>query len=40
MKECPAEFLEGERFAFIKGTPQLLGTPYKGDDLVHQLPLK
>ena len=26
---CPAEYLKGERFAFIKGTPKLLGTPYK-----------
>lgn len=24
-KDCPAEFLEGQRFAFIQGTPQLLG---------------
>ena len=28
-KPCPKEFLRGERFAFIKGTPMLLGTPYK-----------
>lgn len=28
-KECPAEFLKGERFAFIKGTPKLLGSPFK-----------
>ncbi len=28
-KECPKEFLKGERFAFIKGTPKLLGTPYE-----------
>ena len=28
-KPCPKEFLKGERFAFIKGTPKLLGTPYK-----------
>jgi hypothetical protein len=26
---CPEEYLKGERFAFIKGTPKLLGTPYK-----------
>ncbi len=26
---CPKEFLEGERFAFIKGHPKLLGSPYK-----------
>jgi hypothetical protein len=25
----PAEFIKGERFAFIKGTPRLLGTPFK-----------
>jgi hypothetical protein len=24
----PAEFVKGERFAFIKGTPRLLGSPY------------
>ncbi|MEW4490100.1 DUF1501 domain-containing protein [Thalassoglobus sp. JC818] len=28
-KECPAEVTKGERFAFIKGTPKLLGTPHK-----------
>jgi hypothetical protein len=28
-KDCPDEYLKGERFAFIKGHPQLLGTPYK-----------
>ncbi len=26
---CPQHLLEGERFAFIKGTPRLLGSPYK-----------
>jgi hypothetical protein len=26
---CPEEFLHGEKFAFIKGTPKLLGSPYK-----------
>ena len=26
---CPAELLKGERFAFIKGTPKVLGSPYK-----------
>ncbi len=26
--DCPAHLLEGKRFAFIKGVPQLLGTPY------------
>ena len=29
MQECPAELLANQRFAFIKGTPKLLGTPYK-----------
>jgi hypothetical protein len=29
MKECPAELLEGKKFAFIKGTPKLLGSIYK-----------
>ena len=24
-KECPAEFLEGQRFAFIQGTPRMMG---------------
>jgi len=28
-KDCPPEYLKGERFAFIKGTPKLLGSPYK-----------
>ena len=28
-KECPQHLLEGKRFAFIKGVPQLLGTPYQ-----------
>jgi hypothetical protein len=28
MQDCPAKFLEGEKFAFIKGTPKLLGSPY------------
>jgi len=27
-KDCPAKYLEKERFAFIKGTPQMLATPY------------
>ena len=26
---CPEELLKGERFAFIKGTPKLLGSPFK-----------
>src|SRR5689334_10586765 len=26
---CPKEVFQGERFAFIKGTPKLLGSPYK-----------
>jgi hypothetical protein len=29
MQECPESFLAGERFAFIKGVPKLLGSPYK-----------
>jgi hypothetical protein len=29
MKECPPELLKNQRFAFIKGTPKLLGSPYK-----------
>ena len=28
-QDCPAEFLKGERFAFIKGTPKLLASPHK-----------
>ncbi|WP_146568858.1 DUF1501 domain-containing protein [Posidoniimonas corsicana] len=27
-QDCPQEFLEGKRFAFIQGTPQLLGPCY------------
>jgi hypothetical protein len=27
-KACPKEFLEGKRFAFIQGVPNLLGSPY------------
>jgi hypothetical protein len=26
---CPTEIFQGERFAFIKGTPKILGSPYK-----------
>ena len=26
---CPEELLKGQRFAFIKGTPKLLGSPFK-----------
>ena len=26
---CPKEIFQGERFAFIKGTPKLLGSPYR-----------
>src|SRR4051794_3723225 len=26
---CPSELIKGERFAFIKGTPMLLGSPHK-----------
>jgi hypothetical protein len=29
LKPCPDELLKGQRFAFIKGHPLLLGTPYK-----------
>jgi hypothetical protein len=29
LQPCPEEFLKNERFAFIKGRPKLLGTPYK-----------
>jgi hypothetical protein len=29
MKPCPEELLKGQRFPFIKGHPNLLGTPYK-----------
>ncbi len=28
-QECPEELLKGERFAFIRGRPRLLGSPYK-----------
>ncbi|XVJ59708.1 MAG: DUF1501 domain-containing protein [Tepidisphaera sp.] len=28
-QDCPADFLAKERFAFIRGTPKLLGSPYK-----------
>ena len=28
MKPCPDSFLKGEKFAFIKGTPNLLGSPH------------
>ena len=27
-KDCPQEYLEGQRFAFIQGTPQMLGPVY------------
>ena len=27
--DCPQHLLDGKRFAFIKGVPQLLGTPYE-----------
>ena len=27
-KPCPQEYLEGKRFAFIKGVPNMLGTPF------------
>jgi hypothetical protein len=28
-KDCPQEYLEGKRFAFIKGTPKMLGSLFK-----------
>src|SRR6202012_4117129 len=28
LKPCPAEYMKGENFAFIKGTPKLLGSPH------------
>ena len=28
-QDIPAEFIKGERFAFIKGTPKLLGSPFQ-----------
>ncbi|MCH7904596.1 MAG: DUF1501 domain-containing protein [Armatimonadetes bacterium] len=28
-EDCPADILEGERFAFIRGTPKLLGSPFE-----------
>src|SRR5437588_265512 len=28
-QNVPAELMKGERFAFIKGTPKLLGSPYE-----------
>lgn len=29
MQPCPDSLMKGERFAFIKGVPKMLGTPYK-----------
>jgi hypothetical protein len=29
LKPCPEELLQGQRFAFIKGRPLLLGSPYR-----------
>src|SRR5688572_14638669 len=29
MQTCPEELLKNQRFAFIKGTPKLLGSPHK-----------
>ncbi len=29
LKDCPDQYLKGEKFAFIKGKPKLLGSPYK-----------
>ena len=28
-KDCPSEFLEGQRFAFIQGTPKMLGPQFE-----------
>ncbi len=28
-QDCPQHLLEGKRFAFIKGVPRMMGTPYK-----------
>lgn len=28
-QQCPKEYLEGKRFAFIRGVPNMLGTPFK-----------
>src|SRR5579862_7717615 len=28
-KDCPEEFLKGKRFAFIKGVPKMLASPFK-----------
>jgi hypothetical protein len=30
-KPCPKAYLEGKRFAFIRGVPNMLGTPFKFD---------
>ncbi|HSH95001.1 MAG TPA: DUF1501 domain-containing protein, partial [Roseimicrobium sp.] len=29
MQPCPVSLIQGERFAFIKGVPKMLGTPWK-----------
>src|SRR5436190_5864549 len=29
MQPCPDTFLKGQRFAFIKGVPKMLGSPYE-----------
>ena len=29
MQQCPDTFLKGQRFAFIKGVPKMLGSPYE-----------
>ncbi len=29
LQECPRELLKGQHFAFIQGTPKLLGSPYR-----------
>src|SRR5262245_34261070 len=44
-KPCPESYIRGQQFAFIKGTPKLLGTPHKfarhgksGQEMSHILP--
>src|SRR6266545_1236701 len=35
LKPCPEELLKGQRFAFIKGVPKMLGSPYKFEQHGH-----
>jgi hypothetical protein len=44
-KPCPESYIRGQQFAFIKGTPKLLGTPHQfakhgksGQEISHILP--